>query len=138
MINHIKSAIRSATSTPATTAEEKRPTDPAPESALRAIPKTPREQSLETAAQVGYRGGEKVTGQICRHQPARHPKMLFVAVPDWAEPVVCWVKDAASWQPVCPPYDRIRCEFSGTADVEGRLVFQSADESKRNRLLRRK
>lgn len=112
--------------------------EPKPEAVLKAKPKSAKEFALETAAQVGYRGGEKVTGKILRAQTARHPKMLFVEVPDWSEPVVCWVKDANSWKPVNPPYDRLKCEFTGTADVEGRLVFQSADECKKSRLIRRK
>ncbi|NBW13929.1 MAG: hypothetical protein EBR82_38590 [Caulobacteraceae bacterium] len=112
---------------------------PKPEAILKATPKkTHKELAVETAAQVGYSAGDEVTARICRHQPARHPRMLFVDVPDWSEPVVCWVKDAASWQPVNPPYDRIKARWSGMADVEGRLIFESADECKKSRLIRRK
>lgn len=122
---------------------------PAPEAVAQSAPSKPEPApkpanrpasvlALEAAAQAGYVSGEKVRAKICRHQPARHPKMLFVEVPDWSEPVICWVKDAASWQPVNPPYDRLKCEFSGMADVEGRLLFQSSDECKKSRLIRRK
>jgi hypothetical protein len=109
-----------------------------PEAILRAAPKTPKALAVETAAQVGYSAGDEVTAVICRHQTARHPKMLFVNVPDWSEPVICYVKDAKSWQPVNPPYDRIKARWSGMADVEGRLIFESADECRKSRLIRRK
>jgi len=111
---------------------------PKPEAILKSTPKTAKELAVETAAQVGYSAGDVVTAVIRRHQPARHPRMLFVDVPDWSEPVVCWVKDAASWQPVNPPYDRLKARWSGMADVEGRLIFESSDECKKSRLIRRK
>jgi hypothetical protein len=111
---------------------------PKPEAILKSTPKTAKELAVETAAQVGYSAGDEVTAVICRHQRARHPRMLFVEVPDWSEPVVCYVKDAASWQPVNPPYDRLKCRWSGMADVEGRLIFESSDECKKSRLIRRK
>jgi hypothetical protein len=111
---------------------------PEPEAILKAAPKTAKTLAVETAVQVGYSAGDEVAAVIRRHQPARHPRMLFVDVPDWSEPVVCWVKDAASWQPVNPPYDRLKARWSGMADVEGRLIFESADECKKSRLIRRK
>jgi hypothetical protein len=111
---------------------------PKPEAILKSTPKTAKELAVETAAQVGYSAGDEVTAVICRHQRARHPRMLFVEVPDWSEPVVCYVKDAKSWQPVNPPYDRLKCRWSGMADVEGRLIFESSDECKKSRLIRRK
>lgn len=111
---------------------------PKPEAILMANPKTAKELAVETAAQVGYSAGDEITAVICKHQPARHPKMLFVQVPDWSEPVVCWVKDAAGWRPICPPHDRLKARWSGMADVEGRLIFESSDECKKSRLLRRK
>ena len=112
---------------------------PQPEAILKpTTPKTAKEQAVETAVQVGYSAGDEVTAVICRHQAARHPKMLFVNVPDWSEPVICYVKDAKSWQPVNPPYDRLKCRWSGMADVEGRLIFESSDECKKSRLIRRK
>ena len=112
---------------------------PKPEAILKAsTPKTAKELAVETAAQIGYSAGDEVTAVICRHQTARHPKMLFVNVPDWSELVICYVKDAKSWQPVNPPYDRIKARWSGMADVEGRLIFESADECKKSRLIRRK
>jgi hypothetical protein len=111
---------------------------PKPEAILKATPKTPKELAVETAAQIGYSAGDAVTAKIIRAQTARHPKMLFVEVPDWSEPVICYVKDAASWRPVNPPYDRLKCRWSGMADVEGRLIFESSDECKKSRLIRRK
>jgi hypothetical protein len=118
-----------------------RPTVPMgtpPEAILKAAPKTAKELAVETAVQVGYSAGDEVSAVICRHQTARHPHMLFVEVPGWSEPVVCFVKDAKSWQPVNPPYNRLKARWSGMADVEGRLVFESADECKKSRLIRRK
>jgi hypothetical protein len=111
---------------------------PKPEAILKSTPKTAKELAVETAAQIGYSAGDVVTAVICRHQRARHPRMLFVEVPDWSEPVICYVKDAASWRPVNPPYDRLKCRWSGMADVEGRLIFESSDECKKSRLIRRK
>jgi hypothetical protein len=111
---------------------------PKPEAILKATPKTPKELAVETAAQIGYSAGDAVTAKIIRAQTARHPKMLFVEVPDWSEPVICYVKDAASWRPVNPPHDRLKCRWSGMADVEGRLIFESSDECKKSRLIRRK
>lgn len=118
-----------------------RPTAPMgtpPEAILKAAPKTAKELAVETAVQVGYSAGDEVSAVICRHQTARHPNMLFVEVPGWSEPVVCFVKDAKSWQPVNPPYNRLKARWSGMADVEGRLIFESADECKKSRLIRRK
>jgi hypothetical protein len=103
-----------------------------------APPQTPKELAIESATQAGYSAGDEVTAVISRHQPARHPRMLFVEVPDWSEPVICYVKDAQSWQPVNPPFNRLKARWSGMADVEGRLIFESADECKKSRLIRRK
>jgi len=149
MIKHILSAAKSTLSQPISQppAEPAKPVPspalkpsptPKPEVILKAVPKTAKELAVETAAQVGYSAGDEVTAVICRHQRARHPRMLFVEVPDWSEPVVCYVKDAKSWQPVNPPYDRLKCRWSGMADVEGRLIFESSDECKKSRLIRRK
>jgi len=122
---------------PAKPAPEPAPA-PQPEAILKAAPKTARELAVETAVQVGYSAGDEVSAVICRHQTARHPNMLFVEAPGWSEPVVCFVKDAKSWQPVNPPYNRLKARWSGMADVEGRLIFESADECKKSRLIRRK
>jgi hypothetical protein len=123
-------ALKSTTSQPIS--------QPAPEADLKPAAKTAKALAVETAAQIGYSAGDEVTAVICRHQTARHPNMLFVEVPDWSEPVICFVKDAKSWQPVNPPYNRLKARWSGMADVEGRLVFESADECKKSRLIRRK
>ena len=149
MIKHILTAAKSTISQPKSqpavepAAEPAKPIPqpaptPQPEAILKATPKTAKEQAVETAVQVGYSAGDEVTAVILRAQTARHPKMLFVEVPDWSEPVICYVKDAKSWQPVNPPYDRLKCRWSGMADVEGRLIFESSDECKKSRLIRRK
>jgi hypothetical protein len=145
ILQRAKSTLSQPTSQPAPEppAEPAKPApeaipEAAPEAILKAAPKTAKELAVETAVQVGYSAGEEVTAVICRHQTARHPKMLFVEVPDWSEPVICFVKDAKSWQPVNPPYDRIKARWSGMADVEGRLIFESSDECKKSRLIRRK
>ncbi len=144
MIKSILTKAKSAVSQPisqpeATPAPIPQPAPtPQPEAILKSTPKTAKELAVETAAQIGYSAGDAVTAKIIRAQTARHPKMLFVEVPDWSEPVICYVKDAASWRPVNPPYDRLKCRWSGMADVEGRLIFESSDECKKSRLIRRK
>jgi hypothetical protein len=85
---------------------------------------------------VGYNSGDEVGAAICRHQPARHPHLLFVEVPDWSVPVRCWVKDAASWMPANPPYNRLKARYTGMASVEGDLIFESSDVSRKSRLLK--
>jgi hypothetical protein len=97
---------------------------------------TAKEQSEQTAKQVGYNPGDEVGAVICRHQPARHPHLLFVEVPDWAVPVRCWVKDAASWLPSNPPHNRLKARYTGMASVEGDLIFESSDVSRKARLLK--
>ena len=151
MIKTILTAAKSTFSQPISQPAPKPPTDAdraqprptapmgtPPEAILKAAPKTAKELAVETAVQVGYSAGDEVSAVICRHQTARHPNMLFVEVPGWSEPVVCFVKDAKSWQPVNPPYNRLKARWSGMADVEGRLIFESADECKKSRLIRRK
>jgi hypothetical protein len=97
---------------------------------------TPKEQAEATAKQVGYNSGDEVGAVICRHQPARHPHLLFVEVPDWSVPVRCWVKDAASWLPSNPPHNRLKARYTGMASVEGDLIFESSDVSRKSRLLK--
>jgi len=143
ILTRAKSTFSQPAPEPPTDADraQPRPTAPMgapPEAILKAAPKTAKELAVETAVQVGYSAGDEVSAVICRHQTARHPNMLFVEVPGWSEPVVCFVKDAKSWQPVNPPYNRLKARWSGMADVEGRLVFESADECKKGRLIRRK
>jgi hypothetical protein len=145
MIKDILQRAKSTLSQPISQPAPEPPAEPAkpapapqPEAILKAAPKTAKELAVETAVQVGYSAGDEVSAVICRHQTARHPNMLFVEVPGWSEPVVCFVKDAKSWQPVNPPYNRLKARWSGMADVEGRLIFESADECKKSRLIRRK
>jgi hypothetical protein len=63
--------------------------------------------------------------------------MLYIeGVPRWNVRAICWVKDAESWKPVCPPHDTLRVKYTGIATTEGVLQFESSDISKRNRLRR--
>jgi hypothetical protein len=119
-------------------------TKPIPEAIPEVIPEalspslTPKDQAEAAAAKSGYTAGTEVGASICKHQPARHPKLLFVNIPDWDAPVRCWVKDAASWLPANPPHNRLKARFTGMASVEGDLVFESADVSRKSRLLKSK
>jgi hypothetical protein len=109
----------------------KETSQPAPPPAL-----SPKDLALETAKQVGYQQGDEVTALIERNQRGIHPHLLMVTVPDWAVPVRCWVKDAKSWLPVNPPFNRLKARFTGMATNEGELIFESADICKANRLRR--
>lgn len=80
--------------------------------------------------------GDEVGAEICRHQRGLHPHLLMVMVPGWGDPARCWVKDARSWQPVNPPFNRLKCRFTGMATNEGELMFESSDVCKANRLRR--
>ena len=118
-------------------APEPQPTEPTKPAPIAPAPKlSPKDLALETARQVGYEQGDEVTGAIERHQKGLHPHLLMVMVPDWAVPVRCWVKDAKSWLPVNPPFNRLKCRFTGMATNEGELIFESADICKANRLRR--
>lgn len=110
---------------PAVTAPE-----PAP------IDNSPQALALRAAEAAGYTMGDEVGAEICRHQRGLHPHLLMVMVPDFGEPVRCHVKDAKSWQPVNPPFNRLKCRFTGMATNEGELIFESSDVCKANRLRR--
>jgi hypothetical protein len=141
LIEKAKSAISQPISQPAQVVAPE-PAKPAPKAEIPSPAKapakalTPKEQAEETAKQVGYNSGDEVGAVICRHQPARHPHLLFVEVPDWSVPVRCWVKDAASWMPANPPYNRLKARYTGMASVEGDLIFESSDVSRKSRLLK--
>jgi len=112
---------------------------PAPTEAAAKAPSpslTSKEQAEAAAAKAGYTAGTEVGAMICKHQPARHPRLLFISIPDWDAPVRCWVKDAASWLPANPPHNRLKARYTGMASVEGDLVFESADVSRKSRLLK--
>jgi hypothetical protein len=141
ILTKAKSAISQPISQPAQVVAPE-PAKPAPKAEIPSPAKapakalTPKEQAEQTAKQVGYNSGDEVGAAICRHQPARHPHLLFVEVPDWSVPVRCWVKDAASWMPANPPYNRLKARYTGMASVEGDLIFESSDVSRKSRLLK--
>jgi hypothetical protein len=110
----------------------------APEAVLVASPKSAKELAEETARQVGIMQGDEFANiKLCKAQTPRNSRMLYIeGVPRWNERAICWVKDADSWKPVCPPFDTLRCKYTGMATVDGVLQFESSDVSKRNRLRR--
>ena len=109
-----------------------------PEPLLVASPKTPKGLAEETARQVGLKQGDEFANvKLCKAQTPRNARMLYIeGVPNWSERCICWVKDANSWKPVCPPYDTLTVKYTGMATVDGVLQFESSDISKRNRLRR--
>jgi hypothetical protein len=114
--------------------------EPKPEAKLVASPKSAKELAEETARQVGIMQGDEFANvKLCKAQTPRNSRMLYIeGVPRWNERAICWVKDADSWKPVCPPFDTLRCKYTGMATVDGVLQFESSDVSKRNRLRRAK
>ena len=112
--------------------------EPKPEAKLVASPKSAKELAEETARQVGIMQGDEFANvKLCKAQTPRNSRMLYIeGVPRWNERAICWVKDADSWKPVCPPFDTLRCKYTGMATVDGVLQFESSDVSKRNRLRR--
>ena len=110
----------------------------APEAVLVAAPKSAKELAEETARQVGILQGDEFANiKLCKAQTPRNSRMLYIeGVPRWNERAICWVKDAESWKPVCPPFDTLKVKYTGMATVDGVLQFESSDISKRNRLRR--
>ena len=100
------------------------------------IDQSPKALALRAAEAAGYSQGDEVGAEICRHQKGLHPHLLMVMVPDFGDPVRCHVKDAKSWLPVNPPFNRLKCRFTGMSTNEGELIFESADICKANRLRR--
>jgi hypothetical protein len=109
-----------------------------PEASLVASPKSAKDLAEETARQVGLRQGDEFGNvKLCRAQTPRNAHMLYIeGIPNWSERAICWVKDAESWKPACPPFDTLKVKYTGIATTEGVLQFESADVSKRNRLRR--
>jgi hypothetical protein len=109
-----------------------------PEASLVASPKSAKELAEETARQLGIeQGAEFANVKLCKAQTPRNARMLYIeGVPRWNERAIVWVKDAESWKPVCPPFDTLKCKYTGMATTEGVLQFESSDISKRNRLRR--
>ena len=105
---------------------------------LVASPKSPKELAEETARQIGIAQGDEFANvKLCKTQTPRNSRMLYIeSVPRWNERCICWVKDAESWKPVCPPFDTLKVKYTGMATTDGVLQFESADISKRNRLRR--
>jgi hypothetical protein len=112
--------------------------EPKPEANLVAAPKSAKELAEETARQVGILQGDEFANiKLCKAQTPRNSHMLYIeGVPRWNVRAICWVKDAESWKPVCPPHDTLRVKYTGIATTEGVLQFESSDISKRNRLRR--
>jgi hypothetical protein len=117
---------------------------PAPEPTVEPQPidQSPRALALRAAEAAGWKAGDvQPMAEICPHQPS--DRFLLVTVNDWGDSVICHVSDAMSWRPegapnkcLPPPHNRIGCRFTGTATAEGRLIFESADRCKANRLRR--
>jgi hypothetical protein len=111
---------------------------PEPAAPLAAAPKSAKELAEETARQVGIEQGDEFANiKLCKAQTPRNARMLYIeGIPNWSERAICWVKDAESWKPVCPPFDTLKAKYTGMATTEGVLQFESSDISKRNRLRR--
>jgi hypothetical protein len=122
MIKHILSAAKSTISQPIS-----QPAENPPEATLKASPVTDQQLAETVAQQVGYQPGDQVTGAVL---PKRIPntRLLYVSVPDWSEPAICSVQNAADWS----AGERIKCVYV-KADTEGRLVFENRDGIRRNR-----
>jgi hypothetical protein len=122
MIKHILSAAKSTISQPIS-----QPAENPPEAILKAAPVTDQQLAETVAKQVGYQPGDQVTGAVL---PKKIPntRLLYASVPDWSEPVVCSVQNAADWS----AGERIKCVYV-KADTEGRLVFENRDGIRRNR-----
>jgi hypothetical protein len=126
LIEKAKSAISQPISQPAQVVAAE-PAKPTPEAILKASPVTDQQLAETVAKQVGYQPGDQVTGAVL---PKKIPntRLLYVSVPDWSEPVICSVQNAADWS----AGERIKCVYV-KADAEGRLVFENRDGIRRNR-----
>jgi hypothetical protein len=122
MIKHILAAAKSTISQPIS-----QPAENPPEATLKASPVTDQQLAETVAQQVGYQPGDQVTGAVL---PKKIPntRLLYVSVPDWSEPAICSVQNAADWS----AGERIKCVYV-KADTEGRLVFENRDGIRRNR-----
>jgi hypothetical protein len=114
---------------------------PQPEAALKATIGTARDMAVEAAKQAGLVAGDGYANiKLCRHQPFRHPNYLYAeGVPQagWHDKIIVSVKDPESWKPVSDPkFATLGARWSGTANVDGVLLFESADICKANRLRR--
>jgi hypothetical protein len=129
MIKHILSAAKSTISQPISQPEPVPSPAPEakPEAILKAAPLSDQQLAETVAKQVGYQPGDQVTGSVL---PKKIPngRLLYVSVPDWSEPVICSVQNAADWS----AGERIKCVYV-KADPEGRLVFENRDGIRRNR-----
>ena len=129
MIKHILSAAKSTISQPISQPEPVPSPAPEakPEAILKAAPLSDQQLAETVAKQVGYQPGDQVTGAVL---PKKIPngRLLYVSVPDWSEPVICSVQNAADGS----AGERIKCVYV-KADAEGRLVFENRDGIRRNR-----
>jgi hypothetical protein len=122
MIKSILTAAKSTISQPIS-----QPPEDLGEDLLKATPVTDQQLAETVAKQVGYQPGDQVTGAVL---PKKIPntRLLYVSVPDWSEPAICSVQNAADWS----AGERIKCVYV-KADAEGRLVFENRDGIRRNR-----
>jgi hypothetical protein len=126
LVTKAKSTISQSFSQPAQVAAAE-PAKPTPKATLKAAPVTDQQLAETVAKQVGYQPGDQVTGAVLPKKiPNTH--LLYVSVPDWSEPVICSVQNAADWS----AGERIKCVYV-KADTEGRLVFENRDGIHRNR-----
>jgi hypothetical protein len=121
-MKHILTRNKSTTSQPVSQPRE----DPA-EDILKPAPMTDQQLAETSAKQVGYQPGEEVSGKVL---PKKIPngRMLLVSVPDWSEPVLCSVQNAADWS----AGEWLKCRYV-KANAEGVLLFENRDGVRRNR-----
>jgi len=122
MIKHILAAAKSTISQPIS-----QPAENLPQATLKAATVTDQQLAETVAKQVGYQPGDQVTGAVLPKK-IHNTRLLYVSVPDWSEPVICSVQNAADWS----AGERIKCVYV-KADTEGRLVFENRDGIRRNR-----
>lgn len=112
------------------------PIPPAAEKLLQAVPATAKGLAEESARQKGMMAGDEFVAMLEQRQRGIHPFILTATVPGWGDAVQVYVKDAKSWLPVNPPFNRLKARYTGMANVEGVLIFESADICKASRLRR--
>jgi hypothetical protein len=127
MIKSILTAAKSTTSQPISQPAPEASPEVTPEDILKAAPVTDQQLAEMAAKQVGYQPGDEVTGRVMAKKIPNAHKLL-VMVPDWSEPVLCEVQNAADWS----GNESIRCRYF-KANAEGVLLFENRDGVRRNR-----
>lgn len=112
------------------------PLPAAKENAAQTVPATAKGLAEASARQKGIMAGDEFVALLEQRQRGIHPFILTATVPGWNDTVQVYVKDAKSWIPVNPPFNRLKAKYTGMANVEGVLIFESADVCKANRLRR--